>query len=86
MEGLVRLGIGPFQVYTFTSETVTEQTYRGESSPFSLTVCFATNDDLTFRIMQPLSGARSCANSSTNMAKASTTSPSTATVYRVSSV
>lgn len=56
MEGLVRLGVGPFRVYTFTSETVEEQTYRGEPSPFALTVCFATNDDLTFEIMQPLSG------------------------------
>ncbi len=56
MEGLVRLGIGPFRVFTFSPETVTEQTYRGDASPFSLTVCFATNDDLTFEIMQPVSG------------------------------
>ncbi len=56
MEGLVRLGIGPFRVYTFTSETVSDQRYRGEASPFSLRVCFATNDDLTFEIMQPLEG------------------------------
>lgn len=56
MEGLVRLGVGPFRVYTFTSETVAQQTYRGEPSPFALTVCFAINDDLTFEIMQPLSG------------------------------
>ncbi|MDT5072650.1 MAG: hypothetical protein QOH82_1970 [Mycobacterium sp.] len=56
MEGRVRPGIGPFRVYTFTSENVTEQTYRGQPSPFSLQVCFATNDDLTFEIMQPLSG------------------------------
>ncbi|BBY65888.1 VOC family protein [Mycolicibacterium helvum] len=56
MEGLVRLGVGPFRVYTFTSETVAQQTYRGESSPFALTVCFAINDNLTFEIMQPLSG------------------------------
>lgn len=56
MEGLVRLGVGPFRVYTFTPDSVTDQTYRGETSPFSLTVCFATNNDLTFEIMQPLSG------------------------------
>ena len=56
MEGLVRLRIGPFRVYTFTAETVAEQSYHGQPSPFGLTVCFATNDDLTFEIMQPLSG------------------------------
>jgi methylmalonyl-CoA/ethylmalonyl-CoA epimerase len=56
MEGLVRLGIGPFRVYTFSPESVTEQTYRGESSEFSLKVCFATNNGLTFEIMEPISG------------------------------
>ena len=56
MEGLVRLGIGPFRVYTFTPDTVAAQTYAGEPEDFSLKVCFATNDDLTFEIMQPLSG------------------------------
>ena len=56
MEGLVRLGVGPFRVYTFTPDSVTDQTYRGQASPFSLKVCFATNDGLTFEIMQPLSG------------------------------
>jgi methylmalonyl-CoA/ethylmalonyl-CoA epimerase len=57
MEGLVRLGIGPFRVYTFNSDSVTEQTYHGDPSPFGLTVCFATNNDLTFEIMQPVTGA-----------------------------
>lgn len=56
MQGLVRLGVGPFRVYTFTSESVAEQTYRGAASPFGLTVCFATNNGLTFEIMQPPSG------------------------------
>jgi methylmalonyl-CoA/ethylmalonyl-CoA epimerase len=56
MAGLVRLGIGPFRVYTFDSSNLTAPTYRGESSPFGLKVCFATNNDLTWEIMQPLSG------------------------------
>jgi methylmalonyl-CoA/ethylmalonyl-CoA epimerase len=56
MEGLVRLGIGPFRIYTFTPDSVAGQTYDGKPSTFSLKVCFATNDDLTFEIMQPLSG------------------------------
>ena len=56
MEGLVRLGIGPFRVYTFDSGNTVDRTYAGEPEDFSLTVCFATNNDLTFEIMQPLSG------------------------------
>ncbi|MDQ3714757.1 MAG: VOC family protein [Actinomycetota bacterium] len=56
MAGLVRLGIGPFRVYTFDDTNLAAPTYRGEDSPFSLTVCFATNAGLTWEIMQPLSG------------------------------
>jgi methylmalonyl-CoA/ethylmalonyl-CoA epimerase len=56
MEGLVRLGIGPFRVYMFSQESVTGQTYRGDPTEFSLRVCFATNNGLTFEIMEPISG------------------------------
>ena len=56
MEGLVRLGVGPFRVYTFDSGNTVDRTYAGEPEDFSLKVCFATNNDLTFEIMQPLSG------------------------------
>lgn len=54
--GLVRLGVGPFRVYTFDDETLAAPTYRTESSRFSLKVCFAQNNGLTWEIMQPLSG------------------------------
>ncbi len=56
MAGLVRLGIGPFRVYTFDDETLAAPTYRGERTAFSLKVGFAKNDDLTWEIMQPLAG------------------------------
>lgn len=56
MEGLVRLGIGPFRVYEFSPKSVTGQTYRGEQAEFSMKVCFATNNGLTFEIMEPISG------------------------------
>ncbi|TKA61669.1 hypothetical protein B0A49_11554 [Cryomyces minteri] len=56
MDGLLRLGIGPFQVFEFNSTTVPEQRYRGRSGSFALKVCFAKQNDLTFEIMQPISG------------------------------
>lgn len=56
MAGLARLGIGPFRVYTFDDANLYAPTYRGEHSPFSLKVCFAVNNGLTWEIMQPLSG------------------------------
>ena len=56
MEGLVRLGIGPFRVYTFDASNTVDRTYRGEPEDFRLTVCFADNAGLTYEIMQPLAG------------------------------
>jgi len=56
MAGLVRLGVGPFRVYTFDDGNLAAPTYRGESSAFSLKVCFASNEGLTWEIMQPLAG------------------------------
>lgn len=56
MAGLVQLGIGPWRVYTFTPENTSNQTYKGQSSAFSLKVCFAPLGSITYEIIQPLSG------------------------------
>ena len=56
MDGLLRLGIGPFQVFDFTPATVKERFFRGEAGSFELKVCFAKHGDLTFEIMQPICG------------------------------
>ena len=56
MIGLASLGIMPWRVYTFDPQTVTAGTYRGHPSDFSMKVCFAGSGDLTWEIIQPLSG------------------------------
>lgn len=56
MEGLVRLGIGPWRIYTFDSRTVTDRTYRGVAADWAIKVCFADVGDLAVEIMQPLHG------------------------------
>ncbi|KAL8783615.1 MAG: hypothetical protein Q9195_009336 [Heterodermia aff. obscurata] len=56
MDGLLRLGIGPFQVFDFTPSTVAERSFRGKTGSFELKVCFAKQGDLTFEIMQPTGG------------------------------
>lgn len=56
MEGLVRLGIGPWRVYTFDSTTVTQRTYKGAEADWAIKVCFADVGDLAVEIMQPLYG------------------------------
>ncbi|KAA9160536.1 VOC family protein [Amycolatopsis acidicola] len=56
MEGLVRLGIGPWRVYTFDSATVTQRTYKGAEADWAIKVCFADVGDMAVEIMQPLYG------------------------------
>ncbi len=56
MEGLWRLGIGPWQVHTFSPENTSDQTYRGQPSPFTLKVCFASLGNVIWEIMEPVSG------------------------------
>lgn len=56
MNGLLRLGIGPFQVFNFNSITVPTRRFRGQEGDFELKVCFAKQGDLVFEIMQPVGG------------------------------
>lgn len=56
MNGLLQLGIGPFQVFDFTPTTVPERYFRGQAGTFELKVCFAKHAGLTFEIMQPMGG------------------------------
>lgn len=56
MDGLLQLGIGPFQVFDFTPTTVLERYFRGQEGSFELKVCFAKHGNLTFEIMQPTGG------------------------------
>ena len=56
MEGLVRLGIGPWRVYTFGPENVSDQTYQGRPASFRLRVCFARSGNITWELMEPIDG------------------------------
>jgi methylmalonyl-CoA/ethylmalonyl-CoA epimerase len=56
MAGLAALGIGPWRVYTFSPETVSEQTYMGEPAAYRIRVCFAEIGNMVYEIMQPLDG------------------------------
>ena len=56
MAGLELLGIGPWSSYTFTPENTTNQTYRGEPSPFVMRVCFAQVGDMIWELIEPVSG------------------------------
>ena len=56
MEGLVKAGIGPWRVYTFGPETVTELTFRGKPASHSMKLCLAFSGTMMWEIVQPLTG------------------------------
>ncbi|KAI4120891.1 MAG: hypothetical protein LQ338_006698 [Usnochroma carphineum] len=41
LTGLYSLGIGPWRIYTYSPENTTQQTYRGQSTPYSLRFYYA---------------------------------------------
>jgi methylmalonyl-CoA/ethylmalonyl-CoA epimerase len=56
---LFKLGIGPFQIFEFNADTVSDRKYLGQPSEFELLVAFATHGDIVFEIMQPVAGPSS---------------------------
>lgn len=56
MEGLVRAGIGPWRVYTFGPDTVTDLTFRGKPAKYSMKLCIAFSGSMMWEIVQPVTG------------------------------
>lgn len=53
---LTKLGIGPFRIFEFNKNTVSDRYFRGQSANFELLVAFADTGDMVWEIMQPVSG------------------------------
>jgi hypothetical protein len=56
LEGLTKLGIGPWRVYTFDSSTCTDMTYHGKPADFTFKLCLAFSGAMMWEIVQPLEG------------------------------
>jgi methylmalonyl-CoA/ethylmalonyl-CoA epimerase len=56
INGLVKLGIGPFKLFNFDPTTVSEQIIKGKPAPFELKVAFATQGSMIWEVMEPVSG------------------------------
>jgi hypothetical protein len=52
--GFLKLGIGPWRVYTLGPDTVSNMTYRGKPSPHVIKVCLATIGGMEREIVQPV--------------------------------
>jgi len=57
MEGMVRLGIGPWRVYRYHDAPDLKDTiYRGEDENFKMTLCIAWTGAMQWEIVEPLEG------------------------------
>ncbi|KAJ9624734.1 hypothetical protein H2204_010636 [Knufia peltigerae] len=61
IDGLTKLGVGPFQIYEFNSTTVPRQELYGKRGTdlFRIKVAFAKQNSLVVELMQPLPGGGS---------------------------
>lgn len=56
IDGFIKLGIGPWRIYTFDSNSVAEQTYRGRSQSYSMRLALAYTGSSFWEVIQPLEG------------------------------
>lgn len=56
MEGMVRLGIGPWQVHTFSPDNVEDMTYRGEPAASTFRLALAFSGTMMWEIVEPVEG------------------------------
>jgi hypothetical protein len=56
LSGFAQLGIGPWMIYDFSPENMTETTYRGAAEPYSMRVALATTGSSRWEVIQPLAG------------------------------
>lgn len=56
MEGLVKAGIGPWRVFTFSSDNCKDMKLHGKPARFSFKLCMAFSGSMFWEIVQPLEG------------------------------
>lgn len=56
LAGFVKIGIGPWRVYTFSPETVRDQTYGGRPERYSMRLALANSGTMMWEVIQPLEG------------------------------
>jgi hypothetical protein len=56
LDGMVRLGIGPWSVRTLDASNLSETTYRGAPAAFSAKLCLANSRNMNWEVVEPLSG------------------------------
>ena len=56
MEGMVKLGIGPWRLYEFGPDTVSDQTYMGQPARYKMKLALAFSGTMMWEIIEPVDG------------------------------
>jgi|1185.fasta_scaffold32310_1 methylmalonyl-CoA/ethylmalonyl-CoA epimerase len=56
IEGMTRLGLGPWQVFTCGPDLVTDTTYRGRPAEMTFRLAIAFSGSMMWEVIQPLDG------------------------------
>ena len=74
--GFLKLGIGPWRVYTLGPDTVSNMTYRGQARPHVMKICLAASGSMGWEMCNQLLSQRSTTNSWKSTVREFTTSRS----------
>lgn len=56
LEQFVRIGVGPWRIYTFDEKTVHDQVFRGERRSYSMLLALGSSGTTFWEVIQPLEG------------------------------
>jgi len=56
IDGMVKLGFGPWTIRTFDGSNLTDRTYRGKPGEFSMKICLADSRNMNWEVIEPLEG------------------------------
>lgn len=56
LKQFVRIGVGPWRIYTFSPDTVTDLIFRGKSANYSVRLALAWSGSTFWEVIQPISG------------------------------
>lgn len=55
-EGFLKIGVGPWRVYTFGPDTVSDLSRNGAPANFSMRLALATSGSMMWEVIEPLEG------------------------------
>ena len=56
MDGLAKLGIGPFRIYRFDQKTTSETRYHGQAHSFTAVMGYASSANMMWEVVEPTGG------------------------------